>query len=124
VLGYRLVRAHYTDVHEGWEEQYEGHSGFLRSFTDKAVDSYFDCGVLAKVSAHVRCEGPGLDISITRRGTRAGFKGGALLTASLLPGHLVAAAFYVMVTIGGAWVAGTYLWEHRRRRGTPPVVLA
>ena len=52
---YRPVEAHYTDVRASWEEQYEGHYGFWRSFTDKAVGAYLDCGILENGFARVRC---------------------------------------------------------------------
>ena len=52
---YRLVEAHYGDVRDAWEERYEGHYGFWRSFTDKAVGAYLDCGILENGFARVRC---------------------------------------------------------------------
>jgi hypothetical protein len=52
---YRLVQSHYTGVRDGWEERYEGHLGFWRSFTDTAIGAYLDCGILENGFARVRC---------------------------------------------------------------------
>ena len=52
---YRLVEAPYADIRDDWEERYEGHHGFWRSFTDKVVGGYLDCGILDNGSARVRC---------------------------------------------------------------------
>jgi hypothetical protein len=52
---YRLVEAHYADVRDGWEECFEVRYGFWRSFTDKAVGAYLDCGILDHGFARVRC---------------------------------------------------------------------
>jgi len=52
---YRLVQAHYADVRNDWEEQYEGRYGFWRGFADKAVGGYLDCGILENGFARVRC---------------------------------------------------------------------
>jgi hypothetical protein len=52
---YRLVEAHYTDVRDTWEEQYEGRYGFWRGFTDTAVGAYLECDILDNGFARVRC---------------------------------------------------------------------
>jgi hypothetical protein len=52
---YRLVRAHVADVHDEWEERFEGRYGFWRGSTDKAVGAYLDCGILENGFARVRC---------------------------------------------------------------------
>lgn len=52
---YRLVEAHHTDVRDAWEERFEGHYGFWRTSTDKAVGVYLDCGILENGFARLRC---------------------------------------------------------------------
>jgi hypothetical protein len=52
---YRLVQTHYTQVRDTWEERYEGHYGFWRSATDKAIGALLDCGILENDFARVRC---------------------------------------------------------------------
>jgi len=52
---YRLVEAHYADVRDRWEECFEVRYGFWRTFTDKAVGAYLDCGILDHGFARVRC---------------------------------------------------------------------
>ena len=52
---YRLVEAHYADVHDEWEERFESLYGFWRGFADRAVGAYLDCGVLENGFARVRC---------------------------------------------------------------------
>ncbi len=52
---YRLVQACYADVRDSWEERYEGRYGFWRSFMDKAVGAYLDCGILENGFTRVRC---------------------------------------------------------------------
>ena len=45
---YRLVEAHYGEVRDEWEEQYEGRYGSWRPFMDKAVGGYLDCGSMPR----------------------------------------------------------------------------
>jgi len=52
---YRLVQEHYADVHDEWEERFEGRYGFWRGSTAKAVGAYLDCGILDNGFARVRC---------------------------------------------------------------------
>jgi hypothetical protein len=52
---YRLVQAHYADVHDEWEECFEWRYGYWRGSTEKEVGAYLDCGILDNGFARVRC---------------------------------------------------------------------
>jgi hypothetical protein len=52
---YRLVQAHFTEVHDDWEERFDGCYWFWRSFTDKAIGAFLDCGILENGFTRVRC---------------------------------------------------------------------
>jgi hypothetical protein len=61
---YRLVWAHYADVHDEWEERFEGRYGSWRGSTDKTVGAYLGCGILDNGLARVRCGGCGAEFLV------------------------------------------------------------